>query len=194
MSHGNGIPIIAELVHCRLLPILTLSNASAFRIYFLDFYMNGYHRPPMDSLHKGPIMWSFDIVCCWHEQVVRHVVWNRCILTISYGTPLRHSLLWRHNGCDGVSNHQHLLCLLSCLFRRRSKKTSKLHVTGLCTGNSPVTGEFPAQMTSNAENISILWRQHVLTMQAVQSIVCTWLDSAVCCFLARQYCSLLKKN
>ena len=29
----------------------------------------------------------------------------------------------------------------------------------LC-GNSPVTGEFPAQMTSNAENISIWWRHH----------------------------------
>ena len=29
--------------------------------------------------------------------------------------------------------------------RRRWKKTSKLRVTGLCEGNSPVTGEFPAQ-------------------------------------------------
>ena len=34
-------------------------------------------------------------------------------------------------------------------------KTSKLRVTGLCEGNSLVTGEFPAQMASNAENISI---------------------------------------
>ena len=39
-----------------------------------------------------------------------------------------------------------------------SKKTPKLCVTGLCVGNSPVTGEFPAQMASNAENISIWWR------------------------------------
>ena len=38
---------------------------------------------------------------------------------------------------------------------------SKLRVTGLCAGNSPVTGEFPAQMASNAENISIWWRHHV---------------------------------
>ena len=29
---------------------------------------------------------------------------------------------------------------------RTSNKTSKLRVTGLCEGNSPVTGEFPAQM------------------------------------------------
>ena len=44
--------------------------------------------------------------------------------------------------------------------RRRSKKTSKLRVTGLCEGNSPVTGRFPAQMGSNAENVSIWWRHH----------------------------------
>ena len=42
------------------------------------------------------------------------------------------SLQWRHNGCDGVSNHQHHDCLLNRLFRRRSKKTSELRVTGLC--------------------------------------------------------------
>ena len=40
-------------------------------------------------------------------------------------------------------------------------KTSKLRVTGLCAWNSPVTGEFPAQMASNAENVSIGWRHHV---------------------------------
>ena len=38
--------------------------------------------------------------------------------------------------------------------------TSKLRVTGLCVGNSPRTGEFPAQMASNAENVSIWWRHH----------------------------------
>ena len=52
-------------------------------------------------------------------------------------------LLWRHNGRDSVSNHQSHDCLLNRLFRRRSKKTSKLRVTGLCAGNSPGTGEFP---------------------------------------------------
>ena len=45
------------------------------------------------------------------------------------------SLQWRHNDHDGVSNHQPHGCLLNCLFRRRSKKTSKLRVTGLCVGN-----------------------------------------------------------
>ena len=35
------------------------------------------------------------------------------------------------------------------------KKASKLRVTGLCAGNSPETGEFPAQMASNGENVFI---------------------------------------
>ena len=47
------------------------------------------------------------------------------------------TLLWRHNDNDGVSNHQPRDCLLNRLFRRRSKKISKLRVTGLCVGNSP---------------------------------------------------------
>ena len=72
------------------------------------------------------------------------------------------SLQWRHNERDSVSNHQPHDCLLKPLFRRRSKKTSKLRVTGLCVGNSPGTGEFSAQMVSYAENVSIWWRHHVL--------------------------------
>ena len=69
-------------------------------------------------------------------------------------------LQWRHDGIDGISNHQPHHCLLSRLFGRRSKETSKLRVTGLCVGKSPVTGEFLAQMASNAENVSIWWRHH----------------------------------
>ena len=42
------------------------------------------------------------------------------------------ALHWRHNDHDGVSNHRPHGCLLNRLFRRRSKKTSKLRVTGLC--------------------------------------------------------------
>ena len=70
------------------------------------------------------------------------------------------TLLLHHNGRDGVPNHQPQDCLLTRLFRRRSKKTSKLRVTGLCAGNSPMAGEFPAQMASTAENVSIWRRPH----------------------------------
>ena len=76
---------------------------------------------------------------------------------------LNSPLQWRHTEHDGVSNHQPHNCLLNRLFRHRSKKTSKLRVTGLCAGNSPVTGEIPAKRASNAENVSIWWRHHAQT-------------------------------
>ena len=50
------------------------------------------------------------------------------------------TLYWRHNAdviMLALSNHQSHGCLLNRLFRRRSKKTSKFRVTGLCAGNSP---------------------------------------------------------
>ena len=74
------------------------------------------------------------------------------------------ALRWRHNGRDSISNHQPHDCLLNLLFRCRSKKTSKLCVSGLCVGNSPGTGEFPAQMASNVENVSIWWCHHEFTI------------------------------
>ena len=75
--------------------------------------------------------------------------------------PFREEALnWRHNWRDDVSNHQPHDCLLNRLFRRRSKKTAKLRVTGLCEGKSPVISEFLAQRASNAEYVSIWWRHH----------------------------------
>ena len=84
---------------------------------------------------------------------------------------------WRHNDHDGVPNHQLHDCLSNHLVRRRSRKTSKLRVTGLCTGNSPVIGEFPAQMASNAEEVSIWWRHHTcgasISVQQVKCLICS---------------------
>ena len=103
---------------------------------------------------------------CWkipsfdNRQVVYHA--SKCHNVRGMGTDLENTLQWRHNGHDGVSNHQPHHCLHNRLFRHRWKKTSKLRVIGLCVGNSPGTGEFPAQMASNAENASIWWRHHDL--------------------------------
>ena len=69
--------------------------------------------------------------------------------------------LWRHNESDSVLNHQPDDCLLKRVFTSRSMDTSKPLVTSLCEGNSLVTDEFPAQMASKAENVSIWWRHHV---------------------------------
>ena len=85
-----------------------------------------------------------------------------------------------HTDCDGVSNHQPNDCLLNSLFKRRSKKTSKLSDTGICEGNSPVTAEFVSQKASNAENTSIRWRHHVLLENAVNgSLILLPKDEAI---------------
>ena len=42
---------------------------------------------------------------------------------------------------------------------QRKHQSSALLV--ICVGNSPVTGEFPTQMASNAETVPIWWRHHV---------------------------------
>ena len=55
-------------------------------------------------------------------------------------------------------------------FRRRSKKTPKLRVTGPCAGTSPVTGEFLTQKANNAENVSIWWRHHEFVKKKLGSM------------------------
>ena len=108
--------------------------------YFLS--LNCSHARGVSA--PGPSFGILELMC-YHRNSLCHI----CI-------PLK----WRHNELDGVSNHQPHDCLLNRLFRRRSKKSSKLRFTGLCVGNSRGTGEFPTQRASNAENVSIWWRPH----------------------------------
>ena len=63
-----------------------------------------------------------------------------CTSFVGSSDGIQETLQWRHNERDGISNHWPHDCLLNRLFRRISKKTSKLCVTGLCEGNSLVTG------------------------------------------------------
>ena len=85
----------------------------------------------------------------------------RCYV-IMFCTPNDRISEWRHNERNGVWNHQSHDCLLNRQIRRRSKYKTKLRVTGLCEGNSPVTSKFPAQRARKAKNVSIWWRHHGL--------------------------------
>ena len=120
-----------------------------FRIVFLQVQLALFQYSLCNSLMLG--MW-------WMIALYKSLQYH---LQDIFYWPLR----WRHNERDSVSNHQPHGCLLKRLFRRRSKKTSKLRVTGLCKGNSPGTGEFPAQMASIAENVSIWWRHHEILVK-----------------------------
>ena len=61
---------------------------------------------------------------CVYNKFIAYIVLNA----------IKNTLQWRHNGRNDVSNHQRLDCLLSRLFKRISKKTSKLRVTGSSIG------------------------------------------------------------
>ena len=107
-------------------------------------------------------------LCCWGRYILGEI----CQFHGCWCPDSLRPLQWRHNGHDSVSNHQPYDCLLNRSFRRRSKKTPKLRVTGLCAVNSPGTGEFPAQMVNNAENDSIWWRHHASSHQPLYHWLC----------------------
>ena len=112
---------------------------------------------------------SFVEVWIWMNNYVQQKImlasisllpWNVLMLTFFPSQLSGLALQWRHNERDGVSNHQPHDYLFNRLFRHTPKETSKLRVTDLCVGNSPVSGEFHAQWASDAENASIWWRHH----------------------------------
>ena len=73
---------------------------------------------------------------------------------------LANPLQWRHNDHDSVSNHQPRGCLLNRLFRRRSKKISKLRITGLCVKKSP--GPVNSLHKGPVTRKMFVWRHHAL--------------------------------
>ena len=142
----------------------------------------GIHRSPVNSHQKG--QWRgalmFYLICAWTKARLRkqsRLCW--------FETPL--CSLWRHcNGpCGWRSDYNVQFITVTSWWARwrvkspalplftkpfiqcRSKNTSKLRVAGLWAGNSPVTCELPAQMASNAENVSIWWRNHVQSQENV---------------------------
>ena len=110
-------------------------------------------------------------------------------------------LRWRHNGRDSVSNHQPHGCFVNRLFRHRSKKTPKLRVTGLCAGNSPGTGEFPAQMASHAEKCFHLMTSscdgriwHSANWQLHRYVICRFLKHGNMIFTTATELNLQTRN
>ena len=88
---------------------------------------------------------SCPIFVKWHWDRWHVFLWYFFTHFMTFGTSIR----WCHNGLDSISNHQPHDCLLNRLFRHRSKKTSKLRVTGLCAVNSPHKWPLTRKMTSS---------------------------------------------
>ena len=71
-----------------------------------------------------PSVWS----CGMHLWTSSHEM-NKIFLQTWFWKLSNKALQWRHTERDGVSNHRRHDCLLNRLFRRISKKTSKLRGT-----------------------------------------------------------------
>ena len=94
------------------------------------------------------------------------------LYTITWLSFIFMSLLWRHNGLDGVSNHQPHDCLLNHSFRRRSKKTSKLRLTGLLRGihRWPVNSPYKWPVTRKIFQFDDVIMCHVYLRQIVKRV------------------------
>ena len=131
------------------------------RWFFYNVYNNTQYKLKLCFILASLLMSRWDLSNTWNEWYGIKIIWSSLIpVDFLYDGRKVWALQWRHNGRDGISNHQPHDCLLNRLFRPRSNKTWKLRVTGLCEGNSPVTGEFPTQRTNKAENFSSWWSHH----------------------------------
>ena len=148
--------------------MLNTSYTTAFSLLHVWKHLNCTQHLYSSSVNARPIWWPEICLHCFQTivKLCKCLISKQYFQLVSYdcmpfyrgfnGTPLQ----WRHNEHDDVSDHRCIYCLLNYLFKRRSKKTSKLRVTGLCEENPPVTGGFPSQRASKAENVSIWWRHY----------------------------------
>ena len=84
----------------------------------------------------------------------------------------------RHDESEGVSNHELRDCLLNHLFMAQIKENSQLRVTGLC--------EFPEQMASNADNVSI-WRRHHEWLAAIKHWILIYVSRVHFCIFFKEW-------
>ena len=136
--------------------VTTWSNSSQF-LHWHEQVINAFDLSSVTALVFG----SLNVISAaidkkrWLWRTSR--IWMTIKLTMKDGyREINPTLQWRQKSqITGVR-----IVYSTLLFCRRSKKTPKLPVTGLCEGNSPVTGEFPTQRASNAENVPIWWSHH----------------------------------
>ena len=147
---------------CQVRALTTTKGTQSATRSFMQLMMASWHG--ITCLVTGPIP---GIILCMHPAIVTSSL-SGLVHTQNDPCPWR-ALQWRHNEHEGFSNHQPHDCLLNHLFGCRSKNTWKLCVTGLCAGNLPGTGEFPPQLGSNRENVSIRWRHHEICQSLVSS-------------------------
>ena len=130
--------LIKYLLSC--VPVIKKFTQLTFASTYLTFNDNQNFNILWNEISEiTPINHSFT----YHSFILAWYCYCWCNLKFNVQRKRLVVLHWRHNDHGGVSNLQPHGCLLNRLFRRRSKKASKLRVTGLCAGNSPGPGNSP---------------------------------------------------
>ena len=124
--------------HCnsfeeQLVTYRHISSSIELQLLFSICCINVGRGPTVDPFNSCPV--SPGNKFCYDGMIVCNI--DIIISKLKIQEILLPPLQWCHNGGNSISNHQPHDCLLNGLFRRRSKKTWKLRVTGLCAGNSP---------------------------------------------------------
>ena len=132
---------------------------------------------------------TFSLPKLWWHALALNIDWRRTYVTKLSPLPEKFDVISHQNTQNRIAIDYHYCDVImgtiasqitsftivySTVYSGADQKIpSKLRVTGLCVGNSPGTGEFPAQMASNAENVSIWWRHHVIIIHYWQVRVLT---------------------
>ena len=131
---------------------ITLSQHLPFRGVFILKMGNTCLSTPLLRL----TYWGFVVSDLRQNEMSDMTALNHYLI----GYWLTMTLQWRHNGRNSVSNHQLYDCLLNRFIQAQIKENIKAPRHWTLCGEFTGTGEFPAQMASNAENVSIWWRHH----------------------------------
>ena len=132
-------------------------------------FVRGIHREIVNPTHQGSVMWIldafFDPGLLSYDVTVTTRILGLCA-SCRMDVGLAHYSDVMMNGMASQITDAWLLCSTVCSDKRRHQ----LCAIGLCEGNPTVTGGFPSQGTSNAENVSIWWRHHGLQFPGRQNV------------------------
>ena len=111
--------------HCNRYAIQKMSRVSLIFCSFVEFFGTGLRFSVSTKYAYGFVALCFVVVISSTPSGFTWYIYSYLPFLLHWHWDTYDSLRWRHNGHDSVSNHQPPDCLLSRLFRRKSKKTSK---------------------------------------------------------------------
>ena len=150
--HNDGVFSAYMNMLFRQPPIKYSPIFSKIYVYVFELYME-WHRGlnfflVKDNGVKSRALWTVVLTQSWNIQSSP----SKLVLACHYNDDIMGVMASQINSLTIVYS-----IVYSGADQRKRQSSALL---AICAGNSPATGEFPAQMANNAENVSIWWRHH----------------------------------